>query len=71
MNGFHGYTKPLFSALKNCINVCLGSQELYNSKHNNGHEHHKEGLYHIFIACYAAVAKVYLKDTVYVIPPSL
>ena len=29
---FHGYNN-MFSALKNCMNVCPGPQKLYNSKH--------------------------------------
>ena len=38
-------TINMFSALKN---VCPGPQEVYSSKHNNGHEPYKKGLYHIY-----------------------
>ena len=30
---FHADTINMFSALKNCMNVCPGPQEPYNSKH--------------------------------------
>ena len=31
---FYRYSKHMFLALKNCMNVCPGPQDPYNSKHN-------------------------------------
>ena len=42
----------MFLAFKNCMNLCPGPQELYNSKHNYGHDPYKEGLYHIYSTLY-------------------